>query len=105
MIAGSPAWGLSLKPTPGSQPIRAETSQLGWVDKPTINKKSKPTYKTQVLMHLHGVAMDENDDKGRPPYPIVDNLSNQEVSNCKMYLPQIAKCICLKLQNIFVSNC
>ena len=30
-------------------------------------------------MHLHGVPMDENDDKGRPPYPIVDQLSNDEV--------------------------
>ena len=30
---------------------------------------------------------------------------NVFVSNCKMYLCQIAKCICLKLQNIFVSNC
>ena len=27
------------------------------------------------------------------------------VSNCKMYLSQIAKCSCLKLQNVFVSNC
>ena len=26
------------------------------------------------------------------------------VSNYKMYLSQIAKCICLKLQNVFVSN-
>ena len=30
-------------------------------------------------MHLHGVPMDENDDKGRPPYPIVDQLSIDEV--------------------------
>ena len=27
------------------------------------------------------------------------------VSNYKMYLSQIAICICLKLQNVFVSNC
>ena len=40
-------------------------------------------------MQLHGVPMDENDDKGRPPYPIVDNLSNQEVSDCKIYLSEI----------------
>ena len=32
-------------------------------------------------------------------------LQNVFVSNCKLYLSQIAKCICLKLQNVFVSNC
>ena len=57
-------------------------------------------------MHLHGVPMDENDDKGRPPYPIVRQLSSQEVSDSKMYLSQIIKGtylsqiikgICLKL--------
>ena len=25
--------------------------------------------------------------------------------NCRMYLCQIAKCLCVKLQNVFVSNC
>ena len=29
-------------------------------------------------------------------------LQNIFVSNCKMYLSQTAKCICLKLQNVFV---
>ena len=32
-------------------------------------------------------------------------LQNVFVSNCKMYLSQIAKCNCLKLKNVFVSNC
>ena len=33
------------------------------------------------------------------------NLQNLFVLNCKIYLSQIARCICLKLQNAFVSNC
>ena len=41
-------------------------------------------------MQLHGVPMDENDDKGQPPYPIVGNLSSDEVSN-------LQKRICLIL--------
>ena len=32
-------------------------------------------------------------------------LQNSFFSNCKMYLSQIAKCICFKLINVFVSNC
>ena len=32
-------------------------------------------------------------------------LQNIFVSNCKMYVFQIVKCICLNLQNVFVSNC
>ena len=32
-------------------------------------------------------------------------FQNLFVSNGKMYLSQIAKCICLKLPNVFVSNC
>ena len=31
-------------------------------------------------------------------------LQNIFVSNCKMCLSQIAKCVCFKLQNVFVSN-
>ena len=32
-------------------------------------------------------------------------LQNVLVSNFQIYLSQIAKCVCLKFQNVFVSNC
>ena len=35
----------------------------------------------------------------------VSTLQNVYVSNCKLCLSQIAKCICFKLQNVFFSNC
>ena len=33
---------------------------------------------TRVLMQFHGIPMDDNDDAGKPPYPIIKDLSEDE---------------------------
>ena len=34
---------------------------------------------SRVLMQFHGIPLDDNDDGGFPPYPLVSNLSQKEV--------------------------
>ena len=34
---------------------------------------------SRVLMQFHGIPLDDNDDGGRPPYPLVSRLSAKEV--------------------------
>ena len=41
---------------------------------------------TRVLMQFHGIPMDDNDDAGRPPYPILDELSPDELEYVTRWL-------------------
>ncbi len=41
---------------------------------------------TRVLMQFHGIPMDDNDDAGRPPYPILDKMSKDEVEYVTRWL-------------------
>ena len=34
---------------------------------------------SRALMQFHGIPLDDNDDKGRPPYPLVQDLSEDEL--------------------------
>ena len=58
------------------------TSCLGFVVKPV--KIWFPSHKgrdltSRMLMQYHGIPMDDNDDGGNPPYPLVKDLSEDEV--------------------------
>merc|ERR1712150_5696 len=41
---------------------------------------------TRVLMQYHGIPMDDNDDAGRPPYPLVKDLSQGELEYVTSWL-------------------
>ena len=41
---------------------------------------------TRVLMQYHGIALDDNDDGGRPPYPLVSSLSPGELEYVTSWL-------------------
>ena len=68
----------------------------------------KQTFSQQSQMILDSIA-----PTLRPAYQAIFpkiakkclKLHNIFVSNCKIYLSQITRYICFKLQNIFVSNC
>ena len=36
-------------------------------------------FTTKWLLHFHGIPMDDYDDGGAPPYPLLDNLATNEV--------------------------
>jgi len=41
---------------------------------------------TRMLMQYHGIPMDDNDDGGKPPYPIVKNLTDGELEYVTSWL-------------------
>lgn len=41
---------------------------------------------TRVLMQYHGIPMDDNDDGGAPPYPLVNSLSSEELEYVTSWL-------------------
>ena len=57
-------------------------SCLGFVVKcdPFLTRHKGRDFTSRVLMHFNGIPIDENDDDGRPPYPLVVDLSKDEVN-------------------------
>ena len=45
---------------------------------------------SRILMHFHGIGLDDNDDKGRPPYPLLKNLKDTELDYLKCWLDHYA---------------
>ena len=48
-------------------------------------------FTTKWLLHLHGIPMDDYDDGGAPPYPLIDKLARHEVGinqelTCKSFV-------------------
>ena len=41
---------------------------------------------TRVLMQYHGIPMDDNDDGGRPPYPIIKDFTEGELEYVSRWL-------------------
>jgi len=41
---------------------------------------------SRVLMQFHGIPLDDNDDGGRPPYPLVSSLSTEELEYVTSWL-------------------
>ena len=41
---------------------------------------------SRVLMQFHGIPLDDNDDRGRPPFPLVSQLSQAELEFCLCWL-------------------
>ena len=39
-----------------------------------------------MLMQYHGIPMDANDDGGRPPYPLLKDLSEGEIAYVSQWL-------------------
>ena len=37
-------------------------------------------------MHFHGIGLDDNDDRGRPPYPLLKNLQDKELDYLTCWL-------------------
>ena len=56
-------------------------SCLGFVIKcdPYLTRHKGRDFTSRVLMHFNGIPIDENDDDGMPPYPLVAELSTDEV--------------------------
>merc|ERR1740123_2131853 len=56
-------------------------SCLGFVIKcdPYLTRHKGRDFTSRVLMHFNGIPIDENDDDGMPPYPLVADLSTDEV--------------------------
>jgi len=56
-------------------------SCLGFVIKcdPYLNRHKGRDFTSRVLMHFNGIPIDENDDDGMPPYPLVAELSTNEL--------------------------
>ena len=62
-------------------------SCLGFVVKcdPFLTRHKGRDFTSRVLMHFNGIPIDENDDDGRPPYPLVAELSKDEVNKMKYF--------------------
>ena len=57
-------------------------SVLGYIVESDRNyKRSGRDLTTRELMRYHDIPMDKNDDFGRPPYPIIEDLSTYEVDH------------------------
>merc|ERR1712122_311468 len=56
-------------------------SCLGFVVKcdPYLTRHKGRDFTSRVLMHFNGIPIDENDDDGRPPYPLLTELSKDEL--------------------------
>ena len=37
-------------------------------------------------MHFHGIGLDANDDRGRPPYPLIKDLGESELEYVTCWL-------------------
>jgi len=63
--------GYVIRPDPG-------TWEPEWLSK-SWNCHSGRDFTTKWLFHLHGIPMDDFDDGGAPPYPLIDKLTTHEV--------------------------
>ena len=45
---------------------------------------------TRTLMHLHGIGLDANDDKGCPPYPLLKDLPDTDLDYITGWLDHYA---------------
>ena len=61
--------GFVIRPDPGSW-------EPEWLTKMGHSGRD---FTTKWLLHFHGIPMDDHDDGGAPPYPLLDNLATNEV--------------------------
>ncbi len=81
---------LSAHSSPDAPDGGAWACVLGYVVKPTAGPWF-PSHRgrdltTRMLCQFHGIGMDENDDGGKPPYPIIKDLTADEVEYVTRWL-------------------
>lgn len=68
---------------------------LGYIFEPEKIFHALPSHKgrditTRILMHLHGIGLDDNDDKGCPPYPLLKDLPDTDLDYITGWLDHYA---------------
>ena len=74
--------GFVIRPDPG-------TSEPEWLTKMGHSGRD---FTTKWLLHLHGIPMDDFDDGGAPPYPLVDKLATHEVGIRNLHTNNLLSC-------------